>query len=124
MELKTYRDLVTKKEYAIAPVAWYGDYPDASTFTDKYLSTSLQNDSDWVNPAYDALLKQAAREGDAAARIKLLSQAENMIDTEVPIIPVFHYVNAYLIKNTVHNVDPNPRSVVVFKALRLGNSPR
>jgi hypothetical protein len=45
-----------------------------------------------------------------------------MIDTEVPIIPMFHYVNAYLVKGTVHNMDPNPRSVVVFKALRLGDA--
>jgi oligopeptide transport system substrate-binding protein len=123
VEVKTFKERVSKKDYVIATAAWYGDYPDVSTFTDKYLSTSLQNDSDWQSPAFDALLKQAAREGDAAARIKLLSQAEHMIDTEVPIIPVFHYVNAYLIKPTVHNVDPNPRSVVVFKALRLGNSP-
>jgi oligopeptide transport system substrate-binding protein len=121
VEVKTFKERVSKKDYVIATAAWYGDYPDVSTFTDKYYSTSLQNDSDWVNPAYDDLLKRAAREGDAAARIKLLSQAENMIDTEVPVIPMFHYVNAYLVKGTVHNMDPNPRSVVVFKALRLGD---
>ena len=45
---------VDKKDYAIATVAWYGDYPDISTFTDKYMSDSLQNDSDWISPAFDA----------------------------------------------------------------------
>jgi oligopeptide transport system substrate-binding protein len=119
VEVKTFKERVSKKDYVIATAAWYGDYPDVSTFTDKYLSPSLQNDSNWVNPAYDDLVHRAAREPDPAARIKLLSQAENMIDTECPVIPIFHYVNTYLVKPTVHNMDPNPRSVVVFKALRL-----
>jgi hypothetical protein len=47
-----------------------------------------------------------------------------MIDTRVPVIPMFHYVNAYLIQPGVHHMDPNPRSVVVFKSLTLDAAPR
>ena len=103
------------KDYAIATAAWYGDYPDVSTFTDKYLSTSLQNDAAWVNPTYDKLCARAAEEPDEKKRIELLSDAENMIDTEVPIIPIYHYVNVSLSKDTVHGVIPNPRNITIFK---------
>ena len=71
IEGKIFKERVSKKDYAIATVAWYGDYPDISTFTDKYKSDSLQNDSDWQSPAFDALLEQAAAGGgcaDAACR--------------------------------------------------------
>jgi oligopeptide transport system substrate-binding protein len=117
IEGKIFKERVSKKDYAIATVAWYGDYPDISTFTDKYKSDSLQNDSDWISPAFDDLLDQAAKEGDAPKRIKILSRAENMIDTEVPILPIYHYVNVSLNRDNVHGVEPNPRNLTIFKAV-------
>ena len=115
IEGKIFQQTVSKKDYAIATTAWYGDYPDVSTFTDKYKSTSLQNDSAWERPAYDKLCEQAAAEPDEKKRIRMLSEAEHMIDTEVPIIPIYHYVNINLIRPYVHGVEPNPRNMTVFK---------
>jgi oligopeptide transport system substrate-binding protein len=115
VETKIFSRRVSEKDYAIATVAWYGDYPDVSTFTDKYISTSLQNDSGWVNKKYDELCDKATREPDEKKRIEMLSQAENMIDTEVPIVPLYHYVNVSLSKDNVHGVDPNPRNITIFK---------
>ena len=119
MEGKVYKQHVSKKDYAIAIVAWYGDYPDASTFTDKYLSTSLQNDSDWQNKPFDALCAAAKKEGDPAARGRLLSQAEHLIDTEVPIVPMYHYQNVSMSRPNVEGVLPNPRNMTIFKAVRV-----
>ncbi len=119
VEGKIFKERVSKKDYAIATVTWFGDYADASTFTDKYLSTSLQNDSDWRNPAFDALIVEAQKETDVVKRGQILSRAEHMIDTEVPIIPIYHYVNAYLSRDNVNGVEPNPRSLTVFKAVRI-----
>jgi oligopeptide transport system substrate-binding protein len=119
IEGKIFKERVSKKDYAIATVAWYGDYPDISTFTDKYKSDSLQNDSDWISPAFDSLLEEAAKEGDAPKRVKILSRAENMIDTEVPILPIYHYVNVSLNRDNVHGVEPNPRNLTIFKAVSV-----
>jgi oligopeptide transport system substrate-binding protein len=119
LEGKIFKERVSKKDYVIATVAWYGDYPDASTFTDKYLSTSLQNDSAWERPPFDALCARAIKEGDAAARVKILSQAEHMIDTEMPIIPIYHYVNLMLQRDSVKGLEPNPRNLTVFRDIRV-----
>jgi oligopeptide transport system substrate-binding protein len=119
IEGKIYRDRVHTKEYAIAPAAWYGDYPDVSTFTDKYLSGSLNNDSDYRSSAYDDLCDRATREPDVPKRIELLSQAENMLDTEVPIIPLYHMVNTGLNRGYSHGVEPNPRGVEILKYVRV-----
>src|SRR5207247_8204517 len=104
IEGKIFKERCTRKDYAIATVAWYGDYPDTSTFTDKYLSTSLQNDCDWQNKKFDDLCFQATKQAEQSKRVALLSQAENLIDIEVPIVPVYHYVNVCLSKDNVHGV--------------------
>jgi ABC-type oligopeptide transport system substrate-binding subunit len=49
--------------------------------------------------------------------VKILSRAENMIDTEVPILPIYHYVNVSLNRDNVHGVEPNPRNLTIFKAV-------
>jgi oligopeptide transport system substrate-binding protein len=115
LEGKNVRDKVSEKQYAIAPVAWYGDYPDASTFMDKYLSSSKQNDAAYVNRRYDDLLALAAKEGDRDKRLRMLEEAEHLLNTEVPIVPLYHYVNVSLSRDNVHGVDPNPRNVTIFK---------
>jgi oligopeptide transport system substrate-binding protein len=115
VELKTYRDEVTNKQYAISTVAWYGDYPDASTYTDKYKSDSLQNDAAYEVPAYDELLKQAEQEPDATQRLRMLAEAEHMLNTQVPIAPIYHYVNVNLTHDNVHGCEPNGRNITVFK---------
>lgn len=124
VEGKIFKERVSKKDYAIATVAWYGDYADPSTFTDKYLSSSLQNDSDWQNQAFDALCAAAQKEPDPVKRGRMLSEAENMIDTDVPIIPIHHYTNAYLYRDGIRGISCNPRMLVVFKNLRIDPSAR
>jgi oligopeptide transport system substrate-binding protein len=119
IEGKNVRDKVEQKEYSIAPTAWYGDYPDVSTFTDKYLSSSKQNDSAWVNREYDDLVYRASKEGDAAKRLRLLEKAENLIDTEMPIVPLYHYVMTSLSRDNVKGVLPNPRGVTIFKGVKV-----
>jgi ABC-type oligopeptide transport system substrate-binding subunit len=113
------RRVSAERDYCIATVAWYGDYPDASTFTDKYLPDSSQNDSIWKNAAYAELCERAAREPDEKVRGDLLSQAEHMIDTELPVIPMYHYTNRALVRKGVQGCDPNPRNITIFKAVSV-----
>jgi oligopeptide transport system substrate-binding protein len=119
IEGSVYSDLTSAKDYAIAIVAWYGDYPDASTFTDKYKSDSLQNDADWQNQAFDDLCLAATKEPDEAKRLILLSRAENLIDTEVPIVPLYHYVNISLARDNVKGIKANPRQITIFKHVKV-----
>ncbi len=115
LELKTYRTRVTDKNYTIAAVAWYGDYMDLSTWTDKYLSTSQNNDTNWAPPEYDALLKLAEQESNEQKRSDLLQKAEAMINTELPILPLYHYVNVTLYRDNVDGITPNAKLIVLPK---------
>jgi oligopeptide transport system substrate-binding protein len=117
IELKGYHAATQGKQYVIALAAWFGDYADPSTFTDKYLSTAENNNSNWNNPAYDKLLASAASELDPAKRLAMLSEAEAMVDAELPVMPLFHAVNFMLVKDNVEGIAPNPRSLVNFKVV-------
>lgn len=124
IEGKIYKTRISGQEYAIGLAAWSGDYPDVSTFTDKYLSTSLQNDAAWKNAKYDDLCAQAAREGDVPKRMELLRQAEALIDTEVPIVPLYHPMSVTMSPAGVNGVLPNARGVTVFKGISIDRNLR
>ena len=121
-ESKAAKDRLRNKEYAIATSNWFGDYPDPSTFTDKYLGTSENNDSGWVNAEFDSLCDQATREPDKAKRYELLARANRMIDVELPIIPVYVLANQYLFRDTVHGINMSPRASTMLKGIRIDHS--
>ena len=104
IEGKVFKERVSKKDYAIATVAWYGDYPDASTFTDKYLSTSLQNDSDWQNKEFDDLVKQGNAAESNEQALELYQQAEDVLLEDMPIAPMFFGVEQWVHSEKVSNV--------------------
>jgi len=120
IEIKQFQTRLHDKDYDVSRASWYGDYNDISTFTDKYLSDSLNNDSGWKNPDYDRLLREAEKESDPQKRFDLLSQAEQILVTEVPILPLFHYVNKYVMRDNVKGIPLNPRNMVVFKRVTAG----
>ncbi|MCC6422790.1 MAG: peptide ABC transporter substrate-binding protein [Phycisphaerales bacterium] len=119
LEIKVFRERLHNKDYAIARASWIGDYNDPSTFTDKYLSYSENNDSAWANTDYDRLCKAAAVEVDAAKRLKMLADAESILLQEAPIIPIYYYVNAYLFRDNVHGLPLNPRNMVMLQSIRV-----
>ena len=102
-------------DFAIARGSWYGDYMDVSTFTDKYRATGGNNDAVWVNERYNELLDEAKLEADPQRRLDLLAEAEGILVTEVPILPLYHYVNTYILDEDVTGIPENPRMMISMK---------
>lgn len=119
LEIKVFRERLHNKDYALARASWFGDYNDPSTFTDKYLSYSENNDSAWSNAEYDRICRQAAVETDAGLRLKMLAKAEEILLRESPIIPIYYYVNAFLFRDGVHGLYLNPRNMVMLQSIRV-----
>jgi oligopeptide transport system substrate-binding protein len=119
LEIKQFSQRLHNKDYDIARASWFGDYADISTFTDKYLSTSLNNDAAFVNARYDDLLKQATFELDKQKRLDVLAQAEALLLDEAPIIPLYHYVNKFAFHDNVQGISLNPRNMVMFKSITV-----
>lgn len=92
-EWKVYLDEVDHLKYQVARRGWIGDYGDPNTFLDMFVTGGGNNNTGWSNAQYDELIKQAAVTADPAARMKVFEKAERILIAELPILPIYHYVN-------------------------------
>jgi oligopeptide transport system substrate-binding protein len=101
-EWKVYLDTRDKKQFELVRAAWIGDYADASNFLDLFLSTAGErNDAGYNNPKFDELMKKASVTANPQERNKILHDAEQVFLDDLPIIPIYHYTNNYLVADRV-----------------------
>ena len=118
-EWKTMLDTMHTGNFDAVRYAWIADYDDASTFLNNFITGSSENTSQYSNPAYDALQVSATKAGDVAERGKYYQQSEDILAQDVPAIPVYHYVKAYLVKPWIGGFEPNNRGEFFTKDLYL-----
>ncbi|MFZ0500726.1 MAG: peptide ABC transporter substrate-binding protein [Steroidobacteraceae bacterium] len=99
--------------------SWVGDYNDAYTFAQVFKSDFGVNLTHYNNPAYDGLLNRAAAEVDPAQRRGLLEQAEQLMLTDQPVIPIYFYVSKHLVKPRVTGWYSDIMNVTYSKDLGL-----
>lgn len=111
-EWKVYLSDVEQLNYNIARAGWIGDYVDPNTFLDLWVTGGGNNNTGWSSATYDELITKAASEADPAARTELLQQAETiLIKDELPIIPVYIYVNQGMLADKVQGWYENVRDL-------------
>ncbi len=116
LESKTFAANKAKHRFMIARGNWYADYNDPTTFLDCLTTGNGNNDSGYSNAEYDNLLATANRAGDAATRAGLLRRAEAIIvERDLPIVPILHYVELIAIKPHVSGLYPNARLWFPFR---------
>lgn len=114
--------LQNRKQHEVTQLfrsAWISDYDDASSFLDLLTSTHGRNDSVYRNPAYDALLTQAAATADISARRALLEQAERLVLSDLPVLPIYIYVSKHLVKPWVAGWEDNSYDYHYSKDLQV-----
>lgn len=105
--------------YQILLSDWVGDYFDATTFLDLWQSDSGNNHTGWRSADYDALLADAARALDPAARAALLQKAETLMLDAAPIAPLYYNTHVYLLHPAVKGWQPNPLDGLDYKHVWL-----
>jgi oligopeptide transport system substrate-binding protein len=89
-EWATYLTSLDELDYDVARSSWVGDYRDANTFLDCFITGGGNNRTGWSDPKYDALIKAAGLEPNPATRLTLLSQAEQiLVQQQCPIAPIY-----------------------------------
>jgi len=92
-------------------LGWIGDYPDAVNFLELWTCKSGNNNTNYCNAKYDALIDKARATADATARYKVYQQAEDMLtgpNGDLPIMPIYWYTFNNLVKTNVHGFFENP----------------
>jgi oligopeptide transport system substrate-binding protein len=80
-------------------LGWIGDYVDAMNFLELWTCKSGNNNSNYCDPQYDALVAKARQTPDNNARYKIYGELEDKLLGEngaVPIAPIYWYTYVQL----------------------------
>ncbi len=80
-------------------LGWIGDYVDAMNFLELWTCKSGNNNSNYCDPQYDALVAKARQTPDNDARYKIYGELEDKLLGEngaVPIAPIYWYTYVQL----------------------------
>ncbi|SMR81625.1 oligopeptide transport system substrate-binding protein [Aliiroseovarius halocynthiae] len=120
-EWKTYLTTRGEQNYEVARAGWCGDYNEASTFLDLVQSGSGYNDAKYANEMVDSLLADAKTMDNPQPNY---SKVEEIIAADMPIIPIYHYSEDYMLSPEivgswpVNNVEQNWYSKDLYKVAK------
>ena len=96
------------------PVSW----PVASCFC-PLLSCGADraglNIASWCNPDFDALIDIAKETNQKRHRLNLYRQAQNLLNEEVPIIPIAHGMQFQAKHKSLEGFDASPFNTLSFE---------
>ena len=92
-----------KHDFQISLAGWGPDYPDPMTDLDLFVTGSGNNDCQYSNPAYDALIKAAKAEVDKQKKFEMMHNAEAMIMADMPIGPIYYEYRDYAVSDYLKN---------------------
>jgi len=107
LEWKVYLAAQRQMDFDISRSGWMGDYPDPATFLELFTSTSGNNHTGFSHAEYDRLFKLSNEEPNPKKRLEHLKKIEGILLEEVPITPMFYYVNFSLLRPEVQGFQKN-----------------
>jgi len=96
-----------RDEWQVMRFGWFGDYNDASTFLNIFVSEDVQNLPRYSSATYDGLFRSASTEVDAVLRAELMAKAEDVLIKDYPIAPLYFYVSKHMVKPDVIGFENN-----------------
>lgn len=108
---------VRQMQYDAARAAWIADYADPNTFLGMFVTGGENNQTGWSNTEYDALIEAAKSQPDPRKRFEIFRQAETILMTELPIIPMYYYMASELVRPDIRGFHPNGLNVHPIHAM-------
>ncbi len=100
--------------FDLAEAGWVADYDDAATFLELLQTGGGNNDGQYSNPDFDALLTRAQADTDLTSRGKTLAQAEALALKDHALLPLYFWVDPSMVwpyvKGWQHNGRDKHRS--------------
>jgi oligopeptide transport system substrate-binding protein len=96
--------LANIREQAVTEVfrsSWTGDYNDAHTFLTILEGGNPSNTPGYENAEYDGLMERAAQQSEPDLRQVYLEEAERLMLSEHPLMPIYFYVNKSMVSPRV-----------------------
>ena len=107
VEWKVYLSRQSSLDYNISRAGWIGDYVDPNTFLEMWKTGGGNNQTGWSHKRYDELIDQAGRLVNPKERMQAMQDAERLLLSEAPILPLYTYVNKGMLSKKVKGWYPN-----------------
>ncbi|MGF1700603.1 ABC transporter substrate-binding protein [Photobacterium makurazakiensis] len=119
-EWKSYLDSKRQGNFDVSRAGWCGDYNEASTFLAIMRDGHSQNYPKYESESYDALLDKALAAASDSDRSAAYKGAEAQLSKDMPIMPIYHYVNARLVNPKLGGYpENNPEDNIFSKDLYI-----
>lgn len=100
-----FKSLRNAKKFDMVINAWYPDYRDPMTFLDLWTTNNPQNTSQYSNPEYDRLVKEAKHSGDQPKkRWEILHKLANLDKRDAVAVPLYQQGKSRVQKPYVKNI--------------------
>lgn len=102
-------------DYQISRNGWIADYNDPCSFLDMWYTDGGNNDAQYSNPEYDALIDAAKATSDPAARMEAFHKAEDILLGEDSVLaPLYFYTSPYMLNPDVDGMYYTPLGYYFF----------
>ena len=105
-------------DFAIGRSSWCADYPDPLTFLEVFHSQSKANYSGYKSAEYDGVLAAIQAEPDLTRRNVLVRRAEEILNRDMPLTPLYHYTWSYLLRPFVLGYELHAQDMHPLKYIR------
>jgi oligopeptide transport system substrate-binding protein len=120
-DFKTLRDQINKREIkGLSRAGWVMDYPSIENFLAPLYGTGASsNDTDYSNPKFDTKLKEAAAAPSLDQANKLYQEAESILTTDFPTMPMWNYKRATAWSDRVTDVKVTPFGWIDLSSVKM-----
>ena len=104
-----------KGEYQIARNGWIADYNDPCSFLDMWYTGGGNNDAQYSNPEYDAMIDAAKATSDPAERMSYFHKAEDIIiGQDWALGPIYFYTQKYMMADDISGAFYTPLGYFIY----------
>ncbi len=118
-EWKVFLETRSKKDFQIARDAWILDFVDSASLLECFVSNSPQNYTCYENSEFDSLISKASGEMNHKLRTEYLMQAEKILISDLPGLPIYFYSSSVLKNPKVKNIIRTPTGIISFRAVEI-----
>ena len=102
-------------DFQIARNGWIADYNDPCSFLDMWYTGGGNNDAQYSNPEYDALIDAAKATSDQTERMAAFHKAEDLlIGQDSVLAPIYFYTNPYMLSDNISGMYYTPLGYFFF----------
>ena len=102
IERVTYKAMLGDRRegnFDLVYAGWIPDYNDPYTYLGYFTSSSYENGGKWASAEYDRLILEGNAEHDAATRMQMLADAEEILLAEAALVPLQVRTKAFAYKD-------------------------